>query len=575
MNRKSVLFVALMQLSLGCSGQVSGLSIGGSNGGPSGPGAVTPGLPNNPTGPIDPTVPYTPDMPLPSGPLVPAETTAQRLTKLEFTNTLRDALSVTAADLGFPEDKRTPNGFDKGLQDKALGLIEAKGFLDIAEEVAFKRLDANKIAGCTLDAKNGAKCAEGYLQGAAWKLFRRPLNQAEVDTYIKIFNAELTASSDAGVSFRTMVAAMLMSPNFQYRSEIGADLTPPTQVQSLVLSPFEIASALSYLLWNTIPDEELFAAAKAGSLSTPADLEKQVLRLLADARAKDFADLFTAGFLTMGVGSTIAKDTGKFPNYSPAVALQLQKETKQFVRETLLDGQGNFSTLMKSDAAYVTKATAPFYGLDAANFSDAPQRATLDSSVFSGVLTQPAFIGSRTHAAKTSPVHVGVYMLSQVLCIRIGTPPANANDVDNALPLPPNPTNRDRYEARIQNKNCAGCHKVIEPIGLAFDAFDPTGKPVPAGSVDTSGSIRGSDKDDQDFASPADFAQKLANSQQVQSCFARQLFRYAHGRVDVETDEPVIANLGAQFHKEHGGNLGKLVASVLSHPAFVTRTVTP
>ncbi len=574
MIRKLLIFVASMQLLSGaasCTGYFGGAGAGANGSGPNG---GTPGNPGTPGTPGNPTTPYTPDMPLPEGPLVPTETTARRLTNGEMANTMKDALGVDAKGLTFIENDRGSTGYDKAVVTRSLAFGDSKNLLEVFEEVAFNRMDAKKVAGCDLVGGAAEGCVSAYLKGDAWKLFRRPLTDAEVDQYLKVFRDTNTATPDAPAAFRTMVGTMLVSPYFVYRTEIGAGKGPVTATTSVLMSPFEIAAALSYLLWSTIPDATLYQAAVSGQLSTPAQVEAQALRMLEDPRAASFSDAFAKGFLGLIPAPQAVKNPMKFPNFTAAVAERVQQEAMLQVRDVVLSKQGTFEQLLTADAAYVSKSTASIYGLDPAMFGDTPSKTTLDKTVRHGVLMHPGYLTSRSYADKTSPVHLGQHIAGTILCIQFGQPPANANEVDKALPLPPNPTSRDKYNARITNANCATCHTRMEPLGLAFEGFDVSGAKLPS-AVDTSGSVLGTDKDDGPFQGPLDLTQKLAKSAQAQSCFTSQFFRFAYGRSEGASDFPVLERLGNAFSKEKQGNVSQLVASLLTHPAFVTRRADP
>jgi Protein of unknown function (DUF1592)/Protein of unknown function (DUF1588)/Protein of unknown function (DUF1595)/Protein of unknown function (DUF1585)/Protein of unknown function (DUF1587) len=577
MIRKALIFVATMQLLSGtasCTGYFGGTGAGANAGGPNGGAPGAPGTPGTPGGPVNPTTPYTPDMPLPEGPLVPTEATARRLTNDEMSNTVKDALGVDIKGLSFIENDRGSTGYDKAVVTRSLAFGDSKGLLETFEEVAFNRMDPKKVAGCELVGAAAEGCVSAYLKGAAWKLFRRPLTDAEVNQYLAVFRNTNMATPDAPNAFRTMIGTMLVSPYFVYRTEIGSGTAPVTATTSVLMSPFEIAAALSYLLWSTIPDDTLYQAAAGGQLSTPAQVEAQALRMLEDARAASFSDAFSKGFLGLVPAAQAAKNPMKFPNFTAAVAQRAQLEAMLQVRDVVLSKQGTFEQLLTSDAAYVSKSTASIYGLDPAMFGDAPSKTTLDKTVRQGLLMHPGYLTSRSYADKTSPVHLGQHIAGTILCIQFGQPPPNAAEVDKALPLPPNPTNRDKYNARIQNANCAGCHKRMEPLGLAFEGFDVSGAKLPT-AVDTSGNVFGTDKDDGPFQGPIDLTEKLAKSAQAQNCFTSQFFRFAYGRTEGAGDFPVLERLGNAFYKDQQGNVSRLVASLLTHPAFVTRRADP
>jgi Protein of unknown function (DUF1592)/Protein of unknown function (DUF1588)/Protein of unknown function (DUF1595)/Protein of unknown function (DUF1587) len=571
-RRANQLILAAVVGVFACDGVTSGLGQGstpGVNGQPSNPGQPGPGQPVNPDQPYDPNMPLPPSS---AGPVIPSEAVVRRLTKLEFLNTLKDSLGVNTDGLSFPDDGIAPNGFEKGLSNRVVSLGEAQQFLDVVEQVAFQRMDVNKVAGCTLAISNAEACVTAYLNGKAWTLFRRPLTADETVKYAAVARKVVTEKSDAPLGFRTMVATMLMSPHFQYRTEFGAGQGEPSQSRTVVLSQFEIASALSYLLLNSIPDEALFQAAKNGQLSTPAEVGAQVARLLSLEKAGAFVDIFAANFMSYLDPDELYKDPTAYPNFTPAVARSLQKETSRLFRDVFLNSQGTYQQLLTTPNGYATKATAAIYGLDPASLTDQLSKVTFDSSQRAGFLTQPGLISSKTTSELTSPIHMGYFILTELLCNNLGIVPEDALEVNSTLPLPPNPNNRDFFEARMSKPKCAGCHRSLEPPGLTFDQYDVIGKVRNPPPFDLSGELLGSDQDGP-FKSPVELIQKLAASSQVHACLGKSLMRYVYGRLPDATKDTFVDPTANAFLPQQQGNIQQLLKTLISHPAFVTRQV--
>ncbi len=312
--------------------------------------------------------------------------------------------------------------------------------------------------------------ARAGLATLAKRAFRRPVTDEEISQYMRIVQSEL----DAKETFRNAVKAgmlvILNSKSFLFIAEGDENASRQT------LDDWEIASRLSYLLWNTMPDTELFSLAEQGKLHDKAVLAQQVARLLADARSQRFTDSFATQWLRLRKVGMFQPDKKLYPDYDRALENSMVGETKAFFREVLSSGL-TLREFLHSDWSMLNPQLAQFYGLPDATLSGVDlQRVSLPAdSHRGGLLTQASILSLTSDGVRHRPVHRGVWVMEAIFGKSPPPPPANVN------PIPTNPTGpkatlRQKLEAHIHDANCAVCHAKIDPLGVAFENYDAIGR---------------------------------------------------------------------------------------------------
>ncbi|HEX7898396.1 MAG TPA: DUF1592 domain-containing protein [Planctomycetota bacterium] len=313
--------------------------------------------------------------------------------------------------------------------------------------------------------------ARDCLATLARRAFRRPVSAEEVDGFVGIVRKELAAKEKFRDAVKTGMLAILCSKSFVFIAEGDED------ANRAALNDREIASRLSYFLWDTMPDAELVALAERGKLRDKAELAKQVARLLADARSSRFADSFATQWLRLRKVGMFQPDKKLYPGYDKALESSMIAETRLFFRE-VLNGGLTLREFLASDWSVMNPLLARFYGLSDLKFAgDEFQRVSLPAgSHRGGLLTQASILSLTSDGVRHRPVHRGVWV-SEVIFGR--TPPPPPPNVD---PLPTTgidaqkATLRMKLEAHIKNPSCAACHARIDPLGLAFENFDAIGR---------------------------------------------------------------------------------------------------
>lgn len=303
------------------------------------------------------------------------------------------------------------------------------------------------------------------------RAFRRPVTDEEISQYMRIVQSELDAQETFRNAVKAGMLAILNSKSFLFIAEGDEDASRQT------LNHWEIASRLSYLLWNTMPDAELFALAEQGQLRDKGVLVQQVARLLADARSQRFTDSFATQWLRLKKVGMFEPDKKLYPDYDKALESSMVGETKAFFREVLTSGL-TLREFLHSDWSMLNLRLAQFYGLPEATLGDGDefQRVSLPAdSHRGGLLTQASILSLTSDGVRHRPVHRGVWVMESIFGKSPPPPPANVN------PIPTNPTGpkatlRQKLEAHIHDANCAVCHAKIDPLGLVFENYDAIGR---------------------------------------------------------------------------------------------------
>jgi hypothetical protein len=434
-------------------------------------------------------------------------------------------------------------------------------FLSLAEDVAGRALTEQRARLVTCDP-NVATCKREVITQLGARAFRRPLTDDEIDGFLDAFQSN---NFDDGVRIAT--AAMLISPNFLYRWEIGDSAG--------TLTPYETASALSYLFWGTMPDQALFDAAAAGELATPDQIQDQARRLLADPRSHGQVNEFVGQWLRTD-GLSANKDATIYPSFTDEIRNDMAEEQRRFFEHVIFEQNGTFDELFTASYVYANGSLANFYGLSAQG-SDWQEIPVSPDSGRGGILGLGAVLASQAHSNESSPIKRGVFVRGRLLCQDLPPPPP---DVDATPPgLDPSLTTRERFAAHDSNAACSGCHRYIDGVGFGFEGFDGVGARRTTENglpVDMSGTVNGLEGLDQDtsdsFTDTRELGAMLASSQAAQVCLPLQYFRYARGLTETAYDACTINNLQLSF-TEGQLSLQDMLVAVTGSPTFTRRKV--
>ena len=379
-------------------------------------------------------------------------------------------------------------------------------------------------------------CAREILAALARRAWRRPVDDADIAPLLAFYRTGREADGfEAGI--RMALERLLIDPEFLFRIERDPEGIAPGAPYPL--ADLELASRLSFFLWSSIPDDELLDAAARGRLSDPAERERQVLRMLADARSRALVDNFAGQWLSLRSVEGIAPDPNLFPDFDDNLREALRQETELFVENQLRDDR-SVVDLLDADHSFLNERLARHYGIAGVTGSHY-RRVTLPDERRGGLLGQGSILAATSYGNRTSPVLRAKWLLENVL----GTPPAPPPP-----DIPPLPgggaageprTVRERLAQHRRNAACAVCHAPMDPLGFALENFDAVGAwrtrdaglPVDASAVLADGTTA--------FDGPAGLRQVLLDrSEQFVETVAEKLLTYALGRGIEHYDRPVI-----------------------------------
>ncbi len=486
----------------------------------------------------------------------------RRLSRVEYQNTVHDLVGVAVDANAELEADESLGGFHANavtpITRRAIGL-----YADLANQVA---TDAglDRLVGCDVQAEGEAQCAERFIRDFGRRAFRRTLSDDEVADMTELFEAKRTRDGfEAAV--RLSAEAFLQAPSFLYRPE----LSTATAQQPTLLDGFEIATRLSYFLWSSTPDAELLDAAEAGALATRTGIREQTLRMLNDERSLAALDNFHNQWLHIDRLSNIDKDRTLYPEASPELFAAMQRETAMFARSVFVEG-APFETLLTASYTYIDPVLASLYGIETPTNIDAATgmaRVELPPEQRSGILTHASFLSAQANAGQSSPILRGKFVRERMLCQIIPLPPS---DVDVTPPAAdPSLSTRERFKAHTEDATCAGCHRLMDPIGFGLEHFDAIGRYREKDGqhdIDASGSLFGTEDVDGDFDGAGGLSERLAQSAEVRRCYGKQWLRFGLGRKEGVSDRCTVESLSEQLAS--GAGLNDLLMSVVTSDAF-------
>jgi hypothetical protein len=474
-------------------------------------------------------------------PETPSATPLRRLTRVQYSNTIRDLLGLTG-DFGasFVGDDDA-GGFESNIISPVSD-AQVEQYYRTAEDLAGKAVSAglDKLAPCPAP-RTETTCADDFIRGFGKRAFRRPLTGEEVDRYRQVFQAGRDGG-DLASGVTLVLTAMLQSPSFLYLPEIGD--ARALEKDGAPLDPYEVAAKLSYFVLGSMPDDDLFAAADAKALRTPEQIGAQVRRLLKSSKARDSIVSFFEQWLELGDLPSIDKDATLFPEFTPALRTAMRDEIAAFADHVVREGDGKLQTLLTSVLSFPAGPLLPLYGLPG---KTAPASGVeLPREQRSGLLTLAGVMATYAHPDQTGPVGRGYMVSDKLLCI---TPPPPPDNVNAMLPKPdPSVTTRVRLEKHRTDPACANCHGLMDPYGLTFENYDAIGRwRASDGRNPVDASARGLPGGIGDVKDALELMTKMASSDVVRGCMVKQWFRYGFGRQEVVTDEGTLSAALAAF----------------------------
>lgn len=495
----------------------------------------------------------------------------RRLTQSQFQNAVKELFGPTAMmSNSFPKAS-IREGYRTFIDANSVTADGAEQISSAATTIATNvAANVQDLAGCAPSAAADDACARGYIAKLARKAYRRPTDKTELETlnnaYAKLIGATFTPAESLGA----VVELILQSPQFLYISEFGSKVGTAGDV--VALTDYEIASRLSFLLWDSPPNDELMLLAEASKLHEAKDVEAQARKMLADPRAQNVFGPFLEDWLELYRLDSQTKDPTRFPEWGGPLAAAMRAEISQSATELAFRGEGSITGLLSGKSTMANAALAKIYGADA-SMGEAFAKVSLNETQRAGLLTSAAFLASHAGSQESFPVARGAFVRRHMLCQEIAIP---ANVEIKPPEVDPNVRGRERFNQHRDDPLCAGCHAMMDPIGFGLEGYDAIGRyRAKEGNnltVDTSGDLVDAGEISGAFNGGPELAQKLASSEVVKGCFARQMFSYAIARNYGDDDACAIAFIENKF-SEANGDLKELLVALSLSDNFLYRRV--
>ena len=496
-----------------------------------------------------------------------------RITTLQYNNTLHDLFPATTLPAQTLPKEVEVGGFTNNARAQAPSPDLIEQLANNANAVAtLVTADPAKLLPCKADTKaSELPCGHAFIDAFAPKAFRRTLDGDDTKRLYALFDGAYAAYGFKA-ALRMVVEAVLQSPQLIYLVEEGT-LQPDGRY---ALTSFELASRMSYFLWNTMPDDALRASAASGKLNDAAELDAQIARMLEDPRTHEAVARFHEQWLRFDKFQGLAKDVAVFPKWNDATGGALRDATARYVDYVFWTG-GNLRTFLTDDHGYVTDALAWIYGV-AAPGSATPKLMELDGTQRSGVITQPGLMAAFAHQTVDAPILRGVFVRERLMCLGNGTPPPGT-PTDTPPPSVDAKTTRQRIEKiHVSKEPCISCHQAIDGVGFGFEHYDAVGawRTIDNGEpVDATGSLVSMDDgSDGPFDGAIELGKKLAASSKVQKCVATQWARYALG-LDKNEINLAMANPIATSFIDAKLDFRQLLVAIIKSDAFRLRVRLP
>jgi hypothetical protein len=488
------------------------------------------------------------------------------LSRAELDHTLNDLLgdSTHPAAAHLPAEPLV-YGFDNNARLNRANDSWVAASFQLAEEVAARAVKERKSTLISACATEDADCGRRFVEKFGRRAFRRSLTTQEQEAFDSFFQAARVRDG-FDLALEQTLTVFLQSPQFLYRPEVG--LRAPLPLAPRSLGGAELASKLSYLLWTSMPDDELIAAAENGDLDDLKGLEEQARRLLASPKAQQARGEFFSRFFTLDALARVEKDAASYPAWTAALQSSWRRSMELYFGEIGRPG-GTLTALLETPALYVDGTMTMYASTGSTEF----QRVEMSSPGRRGVLAQPGLLARLASPDQGSPVRRGVFVFDRFLCQPLPPPPA---DIMATPPVPaPGSTTRERF-ATHSTPACATCHARIDPMGFGFEHFDGMGvwRDTEEGKgIDAHGAVV--NPDDDSLAGPfngvGELETKLAKSKQVHDCLAAQWYRWALGPVEAESDACALQQVQQRFF-DSAGDFEALQLAIVGSDAFRLRS---
>ena len=499
----------------------------------------------------------------------------RRLTQAQYRQSIEDIFS-SAIKLGgrFEPDVREGGLMAVGASEVSVTASGLEQYDKMARSIGMQVVDEQNRAAlipckpASATAPDDA-CAKQFLSAVGRYVYRRPLNEAEIKTLVDGTHKVAAQLGDFYKGLGLGVASLLSAPQFLFVQEVSEP--DPAHPGQLRLNAYSKATRLSFLIWNSTPDDQLLAAAEKGELHTAKGVAKQVDRLLASPRVEAGTRAFFTDMLGFDTFDTLAKDTTLYPKFTAKVAVDAQEQTMKTIVDHLLTKNLDYRDLFTTRSTFLTPLLGAVYRLpvhtdDALLSSWAPYEYPAGAQQ-AGILTQASFVALHSPPGRSSPTIRGKALREMILCQKVPDPPGNVNfnlvqDTNN----PQYRTVRARLTAHATEAMCTGCHKIMDPVGLAMENFDTIGgfrAQENGAPIDVSGELDGIK-----FTDPAGLGKAVHDNASATSCLVNRVYSYGVGHKITQSEKTWIAETLVKQFAADGYRLPALLKRIATSDTF-------
>jgi hypothetical protein len=511
------------------------------------------------------------------GPLDSGRVAVHRLNNLEYDNTIRDLVGVTGnlAQMTFQPDEK--GEFDNAAEAFTINDARYEQYFNTADtigEMVFASAALKgKILTCAPTTAAGDACTRTIITSFGLRAWRRPLVAAEVDRLAALAQEAVTLGETGEGAVKHVVKTLLSSPQFLYRIEFD---TTPASLTPHALTPYELATRLSYLNWSSMPDDKLFALAQSGQIMNDVTLSTEVDRMLADPKAASFSESFAGQWLGARDLKGHQVEPTAFKTFDEPLRQAMLTEELSYFNE-FLTGPLPMTQFFTTDENFVNARLATHYGV-APPAAGVTMKITNTADTRVGFLGLASFLTFSSFSYRTSPTYRGMWVLHNLLCQTIQPPPLNVPKLDATGVAASDPglqsqNVRVRLQAHRAQADCAACHSTLDPIGLGLENFDGIGtyrqKYANGDAIDSSGVLPSKET----FSTVAELATILSTGEhltQLTDCASQKLMTYALSRSLVAADQPYLAQVRSKWATQ-GWGLKPLLKDIVLNDTFRNR----
>lgn len=558
-RKPPIVFAALCALALGACGETAAVT------------ATDASAPRDVRADVVSDVPLPPPSPLtaasPTAPFDPPEATMRRLTQTQYRNTIHDLFGDDVLVTGAMEPDLEIDGFFSigagatSISARGVEQYESLAY-DIAEQLLREGAHRTSVVGCSPSGVTDDACTQTVLRAMGRRLYRRPITDTEATALTAVAHNAQTVLADFHRGLQYGVAAMLQSPDFLFRPELGAP--DPGRANQRRFTGYEMASRLSYFLWNGPPDDALLDAAERGDLVTDEGIDRESRRMMGSPKARRALRAFVSEWLHLGELDDLVKDTMVFTSFSPEIGPAAREETLRDFERLVFDLDGDYRQIFTTRETFVNRRLAALYDVRAP-VNEGFGLVTLPETLpRRGLLGHLGILAMYAHPTSSSPTLRGKFIRQSLLCDVIPPPPVNVN---TALPEPTGMrrTMRERLQTHLTNDTCTGCHSLMDPIGLGLENFNGLGlyrRTDNGAAITTFGNI-----DTDRFTDVTDLSRLLHDHPSVGPCMVDRMYRYATGHAETDSEQVELAHM-TDFYAAQGYRIRQLMFAIATSDGF-------